>query len=705
MAHQETIDSTERIEALIRTIRDAEQELQSLTGGQLDAVVSGTGEAYLLHEAQDRLVQSREAERAISLTQRAILDALPAHLALVDAEGVVRVVNAAWKAFGEANQSQDPGHGVGTSYLAVSRDAAGLGAESAAEVASGLEAVLRGEIASFALEYPCDSPTERRWFRVMITPVRDERIRGAVVMHLDVTEKRASETALQASEQALRESRTLQLLAERMGRIGGWRIELPRYTVTWSDQVCAIHGVPAGTTPTTSQALQMYDPAQHDMIREVFTECAEYGVPFDIEVQVIDGNEHRWARAIGQAQRNDMGEIVALEGALQDISEQKRLEQQFLRAQRMESVGTLAGGIAHDLNNVLTPILMSTEMLRMTDTDDERLELVDGIEQAAKRGADMVRQVLTFARGTEGKRVHVQLPALIHEVQKIARETFPRNIVIRTEISGNIPPVLGDSTQLHQVFVNLCVNARDAMPLGGTITIRVSEVLLDAQYAGMSTEVIPGSYVLAEIADTGLGMSPRVLERIFEPFFTTKEQGKGTGLGLSTSVAIVKSHGGFMRASSEQDVGSWFRVYLPAAAVTDMQLDERRVSTVPRGNGELILVVDDEAAVRGITQHTLETFGYQVLTASDGAEGVAVFAAHRDNIKLVLTDMMMPVMDGGALIEVIQRMDASARIIAASGIPDHGNAIRVPQSRVREFLPKPYTAETLLSTVRLVLDS
>lgn len=705
MSPRKASEQSARIETLIQTIRAAERELQALTGGQLDAVVSDAGETYLLHDAQDRLVRMREAERAVSLTQRAILDALPAHLALVDADGVVRAVNAAWVAYGAANGSPDPAYGVGTSYLEVVRSAVAMGAEYAGEVAVGLEAVLAGRLPAFALEYPCFSPAARDWFRVIITPVRDERIRGAVVMHLNITEKRVSEVALRESEHALRESRALQLLAERMGRIGGWRVELPTYAVVWSDQVCAIHGLPAGSSPSHEEAMEMYLPSHRDTVQQAFRDCAERGTPFDIEVQLTAAREHKWVRALGQPDRAESGEIVAIQGALQDITEQKRLEQQFLRAQRMESVGTLAGGIAHDLNNVLTPILMSLELLRMTDTDPERLELVNGIEQSAKRGADMVRQVLTFARGADGKRVSVQLQHLVAEAVKIARETFPRNIVVRQDIPREVTPVLGDATQLHQVLVNLCVNARDAMPHGGELTISVSEVVLDSQYAGMSADATPGPHVLIQVEDTGTGMTPRVLERIFEPFFTTKEVGKGTGLGLPTSAAIVKSHGGFMRAYSETGVGSRFRVYLPAVADSDAQPESVHASAVPRGRGELILVVDDEAAVRGITQHTLEAFGYRVVTAADGAEGVAVFAAQRESIRLVITDMMMPVMDGAALIEVITRMDASARIIAASGLAINGSALRAPSSRVREFLAKPYTAETLLTTVRKVLDA
>lgn len=693
-----------RIAALVNTIREAEQQLQELTGGQLDAIVSDSGQAYLLREAQDRLVQSREVERSVAATQRAILDALPAHVALVDADGTVRQVNAAWMAFGAANDSKDPRNGVGSNYVEVARRAGEAGDTAAAKVAEALAAVLAGEREFASVEYPCHSPTKNRWFRAIVSPVRDEEIRGAVVMHLDITEKRESEAALQRSERALRESRALQLLAERLGRIGGWTLDASSQQFVWADEVCAIHGVSRGNKPTLEEALAHYAPEDQPAMRRVFADCIEKGRAFDIEAKLVVGTDRKWVRVLGEPRREPAGEITGVEGALQDITERKLLEQQFLRAQRMESVGTLAGGIAHDLNNVLTPILMSVELLRLDDGSGERHELLAGIELAARRGADMVRQVLAFARGADGRRAEVDVRQLVADLAKICRETFPKQIEVRTEVAPDLLPVLGDPTQLHQVLLNLCVNARDAMPRGGTLTVRVRDMELDEQYVGMTTDAVTGPYVVIEVEDTGTGMSAEVLERIFEPFFTTKEPGKGTGLGLSTSIAIVRSHGGFVRAYSEPGRGSRFRLYLPSVTEASSAGSAPLAPALPRGRGELILVVDDEAPVRGITQQTLESFGYRVVTASDGAEGVAIFAAQRESIQLVLTDMMMPVMSGSALIEVILRIDPAARIIAASGLGTSGPPSRAAVSRVRDFLPKPYTAETLLNSVRRALD-
>ncbi len=419
------------------------------------------------------------------------------------------------------------------------------------------------------------------------------------------------------------------------------------------------------------------------------------------EIQQIDKNGHaliveaRWTLL-----RDANGQPRSILAINTDITERKKLEQQFLRAQRMESIGTLAGGIAHDLNNVLTPIMMSIELLKMRDEDPTRLQILDTIEGSARRGADMVRQVLSFARGVAGQQLEVQVGQLLKEIEMITNETFLKNIHVRSEIQADLWTVKGDPTQLHQVLLNLCVNARDAMPNGGTLVLSANNILLDEHYAGLHIEARPGPHVIIQVEDNGSGMSPEVIDRIFEPFYTTKELGKGTGLGLSTTQAIIKGHGGFIRVYSEAGTGTKFRVYLPADTSPGLDLAAVTHSELPRGNGELVLVVDDETAVREITQQTLEAFGYRVITATDGAEATAIYSSKQKNIAVVLTDMMMPVMDGPATIKALMRMNPEVRIIAASGLNANGKAAN---GGVRHFLPKPYSAETLLRSLHTVL--
>ena len=388
---------------------------------------------------------------------------------------------------------------------------------------------------------------------------------------------------------------------------------------------------------------------------------------------------------------------------IRDISEKKRLESQFLRAQRMESIGTLAGGIAHDLNNVLSPILTAVELLQMRFTDESSQRLLNILRTNAIRGSEMIRQVLSFARGVEGEYITLQPRPLIKEIIKILTDTLPKNIEIEQAIASDLWNVRGDATQLHQVLMNLCVNARDAMPLGGKLRIEAENIEIDEHYARMNVEAKSGRYVRVTVVDTGIGISDQNLSKIFDPFFTTKEQGQGTGLGLSTVAGIVRSHNGFVNVYSEEGKGAQFKIYLPASDASQAQQVQTVRADLPLGNSELILIVDDESAIRDIAKETLQAFGYRVITASDGAEAVALYAARKDEIRCVITDMLMPYMDGPATIRALSKLDPSVKIIATSGLKTNGKTAEAAQLGVKTFLQKPYTAEKLLKTLALVL--
>ncbi len=403
--------------------------------------------------------------------------------------------------------------------------------------------------------------------------------------------------------------------------------------------------------------------------------------------------------------RDEQGQPASILVINTDVTEKKRIESQFLRAQRMESIGTLAGGIAHDLNNVLSPILMAVQMLELRAKDESTRKLLDVLKTNAERGGNMVRQVLSFARGVEGERVALQPKHLVKEIVKIMRETLPKTIEITFHVADDLWIVSADATQVHQVLMNLCVNARDAMPSGGVINIKAENVLVDENYARMHLEARPGRFVVITVADDGTGMSPEVLSRIFEPFFTTKELSKGTGLGLSTALTIVKSHGGFVNVYSEVGKGTQFCVYFPAFETDDATPSSMPQTDLPLGHGELVLVVDDEEAILRITRATLETFGYKVLTASDGTEAVALYAEHRNEVAIVLTDMLMPFMDGPATIRALHKMNAELKIIAASGLTAGHKAGEASLEGVRILLSKPYSAESLLKALAEVLGS
>jgi PAS domain S-box-containing protein len=380
-----------------------------------------------------------------------------------------------------------------------------------------------------------------------------------------------------------------------------------------------------------------------------------------------------------------------------DITQKKQLEAQFLRAQRMESIGTLASGIAHDLNNVLTPILMTAQLLEAEPQEERYQRLIPVLVANAKRGANLVKQVLSFAKGLEGKFTILQVKHLISEIKQIIKETFPKSLEIRTDIPQSLWTVSGDATQLHQVLMNLCVNARDAMPDGGSLNICAENQFIDRSYAQMHLDAQVGSYIVVTVTDTGMGIPPEILDRIFEPFFTTKELGKGTGLGLSTVMGIIKSHNGFINVSSVIGKGTEFKVYLPAIESTETQVLED--TELPIGNGELVLVVDDEVAIREITKTSLEAYNYKVMTACDGIEAVALYAEHRDEISVVLTDMMMPSMDGLTTIRTLRKINPQVKIIAISGLASSDKLAAVIGTGVKTFLSKPFTTQELLKTI------
>ncbi len=536
------------------------------------------------------------------------------------------------------------------------------------------------------------------WVEVSSNRLLFESTPARMVVAYDVTAQRRAEIEVRRAD-------TLRRVAAKTARLGGWMLDLPARTLWLSDDARALLEFEADASVTLEDFVGLVVAESRREIARAFEQCVQHGESFDLEVELVTHPGSRcWTRITGEAERDAQGNISQVGGGVQDIGERRKLEQQFLRAQRMESIGTLAGGIAHDLNNVLTPILMSIELLREPLSAQEKHSTLDMLETSASRGAEMVGQVLSFARGVEGRRLQVPAHRLLADLQKLAGETFPRSIAIRTTVQPDLPPIAGDPTQLHQVLLNLAVNARDAMPDGGSLHFHAERFMVDELAEAVTQELGPGEYVLLTVEDSGIGIPADQLERVFDPFFTTKELGKGTGLGLSTSLAIVRSHGGALRAYSEPGKGTTFRIYLPAANASHVAARDTEAVELPRGAGELVLVVDDEASVREITRQTLEAFGYRVLVASDGAEAVAVYATHTTEVALVLTDMMMPVMDGVTMIHVLRRMNPQLRIIAASGLVANSSVARASGAGVRHFLPKPYTAQTLLTLMRTVLS-
>ncbi len=396
--------------------------------------------------------------------------------------------------------------------------------------------------------------------------------------------------------------------------------------------------------------------------------------------------------------------IIGFLAIQEDITERKQLQEQYYRAQRMESLGTLASGIAHDLNNMLTPILLATELLGHKFRDEASQSLIATLESSAKRGKGIIQQILTFARGSQGERGIIQLKHIVREMEKIVNETFPKTVRCHADVQRELLPISGDATQIHQVLMNLCVNARDAMQNGGALLIKAENRSVDEEFARVHLDAKPGYYTTITVTDTGIGMSQEVLDKIFEPFFTTKEQGKGTGLGLSTVHSIVKNHGGFITVNSSINKGTSFTLFFPSIESPELMVDEQSKKDTPRGNGEHILVVDDEVLVRDIAKQTLELYGYTVTEAIDGTEAVAKYATQRSTIKIVLTDINMPVMDGYATIRALRKINPDVKIIAASGLAADFEILESTVGKIQAFIQKPYPPLSLLELLHEVLS-
>jgi len=419
-----------------------------------------------------------------------------------------------------------------------------------------------------------------------------------------------------------------------------------------------------------------------------------YATPTEVGREKLELSDGRIVERFSAPVRDASGRYYGRIWTYRDITDTVQLEKQFLRAQRMEAIGTLASGIAHDLNNILSPLLIATGLLEEKVTDPGDREMMRLVEASAQRGAGIIRQLLTFSRGIDGQRVAVQVRHLIKETAGIARETFPRNITVVELSASDLWPVFADATQLHQVLMNLAVNSRDAMPEGGDLRFSAENLDLVAGDRSLPAEIKPGKFVRVTVQDTGHGIPPKIIDKIFDPFFTTKGIGKGSGLGLSSVLGIVRSHGGFVTVESQPGSGASFHVHLPASP--DASTARTTASeAVPLGSGELILVVDDEAQVIQAVEHCLSTHGYRVLTARDGRQALMTFVSHQQEVRLVLTDVMMPIMDGIKLAKLVHGLAPKVPVIASSGLERSAQSV----AEISEFLDKPYESRELLAAV------
>jgi PAS domain S-box-containing protein len=538
---------------------------------------------------------------------------------------------------------------------------------------------------------------------VSVVELAGQRVAVSVIR--DLSERKRAEEALRNKEAWLGETM-------RIARVGGWKIDLLGNTLEWTDETFQIHELPTGDPPNVAEAILFYHAEDRPRVSASVQHAIENGEGFDFEARIITAKQNLiWVHLIGHASFHE-GRMVLVWGTIQDITEIKqaeaereKLQTQLNQAQKMESVGRLAGGVAHDFNNMLGVILGHTELaLLKADEDNDLISDLKEIQNAAKRSANLTKQLLTFARKEIISPRKLDLNDTVESMLNMLRRLIGEDIDLVWQPAAHIWPVKMDPSQIDQTLANLCVNARDAIDGVGKLTIETGRKTFDEEYCKEHRGFIPGDFVLLAVSDNGCGMDKDTLDNLFEPFFTTKEVGKGTGLGLATIYGIVKQNNGFINVYSEPGQGSTFKIYLPRL-VADEDIDkavpEKKAAA---GGTETILLVEDEPTILRMTRMMLERKGYTVLPAATPVKAIEIAKTHADKIHLLMTDVVMPEMNGrdlaGQLIPLypeIKRLFMSgytSNVIAHHGVLDKGVA----------FIQKPFSMADMTEKVRGVLD-
>ena len=531
--------------------------------------------------------------------------------------------------------------------------------------------------------------TGERWFHFEARRLQIGPQTYLVGTGFDITERRQSEVSLRQYEEALKQSNDGIALADLEGR---FTFVNDAWARMHGFEKSELLGQPLAIVHTPEQMADYY--ALSEIVSRTGHGQREVGhkrkdgtcFPTWMSVTLV---------------RDSNGKVAGLLGIANDITAQKQMDTQLLRVQRQETIGTLASGIAHDLNNMLSPLLAGLTILRDEIIKPETHHLLDLMENSVQRGAGVIKQLLLFGRGAESKRVPLNPVRPINEIAKIIQETFPKNLRLETSCPDGLWLVSADATQIYQVLLNLTINARDAMPHGGTLSISAENVQLTE--LPMAIRARTGNYVLITVGDTGIGMPPEVLDHIFEPFFTTKELGKGTGLGLAVVIGVVENHRGFVQVQSQPGEGSQFKVYLPALSGEAGAGEMDAKPELPRGRGELVLLVDDEPAILKVTAKILEKHGYRTAAANGGAEALKIYEDNPAAISAVISDLSMPGMDGLALATALANKYPQSRVIIASGLGDTLDGAKLQHMGVEQILKKPFTAEAVLTALRRML--
>ncbi|HKJ70012.1 MAG TPA: PAS domain S-box protein [bacterium] len=521
----------------------------------------------------------------------------------------------------------------------------------------------------------------------------------------DITEQRRAEEALSESAARLRR-------AQQMAMVGDWELNVISGDITLSDELCQILGIEPAEETSIDEFLQIVHPDDRQQVRDAVNMAHSEGKSADVEIRLVrSGDEERVLRLQFGAAFSSEKQPQRIIGVAQDITERKKLEEQFYQAQKMEAIGTLAGGIAHDFNNLLMGILGSASLMQMElDADHPRYERLQKIEELVRRGASLTNQLLGFAQRGKYEAKPTNLNTLVRECCEMFGRTR-KEITIRTSLQSEVWPVEADHSQIEQMLLNLYVNAWQAMPEGGALTVETKNVTLEGEFV-RTFEANPGRYVMISVTDTGVGMDREIQEKIFDPFFTTKEVGKGTGLGLSSVYGIIENHNGFIDVLTKKGEGSTFRIYLPAVdqpvRMQERQTVQDEIPEQALHGDERILVVDDEPMITTIAREMLEEKGYHLGVANSGQEALTMLsgtpeepAFHPD---LIVLDLIMPEADGGEIIHRIQEMCPQVKVLLSSGYSMDSQAIELLARGCDGFIQKPFDAKELLYKVRTILD-
>ncbi len=646
--------------------------------------------------------ESEERRRQLAETQ-SILDALPAQVVLLSPDGTIVAANQMWRRAPGVQAKLGPQFGVGLNYVEICGRVLGGPAGELPGAAEGIRAVLRGQTAEFVQEYSSPGPDEVRWFRLVVVPLVESRLAGAVAMHMNVT-------ALKQAEAVRDESRQLLEKAQQIGHIGSWVYQLAddgkaTGKVIWSAETCRIYGLgPDEFDGRLDTFFSLVHPEDREIVMGASRTALASGRPFDFEYRIRHRDGHvRWVHGVADVERDEGGKPLRMTGVVQDITDRKQLEDQLRNAQKMEAIGQLAGGIAHDFNNILGAILGNVELaLHPPPADPEITQHLNTIRDASRRAADLVRQILLFSRCQEARRRPLRLEKVVKEALALLRASLPASIEFRAELAQTWT-VLADASEIHQVTMNLCTNAGHAMRnRAGVLKVELANTEVDAALARAHPDLRAGRYVRLRVEDNGCGMDRATLARIFEPFFTTKPVGEGTGLGLAVVHGVMKNHDGGVVVESRLGEGTAFHLYFP---VFDEEVGVPPAVTepVPSGQGERVLFVDDEEPLTAAGKAALERLGYRVTPMNDPAEAFDLFSRQPDQFDVMMTDLNMPGMSGAALAQKLRAIRPEMRLILTTGFNATLTEEVAREMGFGALLPKPYDLRSLGETMHRVL--